>query len=178
MTLVELLVGIGILIGAGGALCMGMTQTTVYADYLRQFQVAVNAAQGKLEELAVTDFDTLLNGAQFQAARTAQGQCMGLGEDVNCNGVLDPGEDVANIGVLDEPIQGARLTVQIRPSPPTASPVNLLDIHIAACWQHRGRPIGEDVNCNGLVDAGEDNNPTNNWVDSPAMMSTRVARRN
>ena len=198
MTLVELLVGTALLVGGGGALVMGMHYGMIHSEYLTNFQVAMNAAQGKLEELASTDLDTLWNGAAYQNAKGATGMCMGLGEDRDCDGVLDtasPTEDVNGNGVLDEPLAGARLIIQIHATPiispddwcappptacaaPTTVPTNptLLDLHVAACWSTRGRNFGEDVNCNGQLNVGEDLD-ADTWADSPAMASTRVGVR-
>ena len=171
-TLMELMVGTALLVGGGGALLMGMQYAMLYTDYLTDFQRAMIAVQSRMEELSATPFDTLL------AERTAAGQCMGLDEDRNCNGVLDvaAGEDANGNGVLDEPIPGARLHVRIVEFPIGTPDPTLLTLHIAACWTSRGRVIGEDRNCNGVLDvaAGEDANG-NGWLDSPAMASTRVA---
>jgi hypothetical protein len=177
MTLVELVVGTAVLVGGGGAMLLGMHYAMVHSGYLNGFQIAMNAAQGKIEELSATPFDTLLTGAAFAAARTAAGQCMGLNEDRNCNGALDLGEDLNGNGSLDEPLPSARLTVRIQASPPGAIDPTLLDLYVAACWTAGGRDIGEDQNCNGTLDAGEDINPTNGWADSPVMVSTRIATR-
>ena len=188
ITMVELMVGTLLLVGGGGALLMGMQYAVAHSSYLNEFQIAMNAVQGKLEELSSTPFDTLLNDVSFADARRVPpaavlGQCMGMGEDRNCNGALDlaPVNEDTNPpnGVLDEPLalQGGRLSIQIRPVPPPGGGTpTLLDIHVAACWTSRGRPIGEDRNCNGVLDPGEDANG-NGWVDSPAMASTRIATR-
>jgi len=164
MTFVELLVGFGLLLAAGGALLTGMQVTSRDVEYLSQFQIALNAAQGELEMLSATSFDVLATGAAFASAR-AGGQCFGLGPDLNCN--QNP--------LLNAP----RLAIQIKDpnsggGVPSANST-LLDLHVAACWRHRGRPIGEDVNCNGRLDAGEDTNG-NSWIDSPVMVSIRIGR--
>jgi type II secretory pathway pseudopilin PulG len=179
MTIVELMIGTALLVGGGGALLMGMHYAVAHSDYLVDFQVAMNAAQARLEELAATDFTALTTDARYAAARTAAGQCTGLGEDWNCNGDLDPGEDLNGNGQLDEPLVNARLTVHIRDLDGSAPDGNstLLNIHAAACWSTRGRAMSEDLNCNGQLDAGEDTRVVNGLVDSPAMASTRVAIR-
>ena len=175
-TLVELLIGSALLVGGGGALLLGICSATIHATYLQGFQVSLNAAQGQLEQLMATPFDQLWANAQANP----NGQCRGMGEDVNCNGLLDGGEDADGDGVLDTPLPGGRLAMQIRQpvEDQARNPGNpmLLDVHVAACWTSRGRSIGEDKNCNGMLDAGEDANG-NGWIDSPVMMSTRVARR-
>ena len=174
MTLIELLIATALLVGGGGALLLGMHYTMAYSDYLTGLQVAMNAVQGKIEELSSKTFDELENGAEYAAARTATGQCIGIGEDRNCNGILNVGEDVNVNGVLDDPLRGGRFFVRIQPSPPAAVNPALLDVHVAACWTTRGRTVGEDRNCNGMLDAGEDVNG-NGVIDSPAMASTRIA---
>ena len=176
MTLAELLVSTALLVGGGGALLVGLHYSMLHADYLGNFQVAMNAVQGKLEELAATNFNTLWTGATFSAARTTAGQCMGLGEDVNCNGIQDAGEDVNGNGALDDPLPGGRLNVRIRPSIAGAASPTLLDIQVSACWTTHGRTIAEDQNCNGLLENGEDKNG-NSLLDSPAIAGIRVARK-
>lgn len=175
MTLVEVLIGTALLTGAGGALLLSMNMGIAHGDYLAQLQVATNAAQGQLERLTASEFDTLRTGVAFQAARTAAGQCMGIGEDTNCNSLLDAGEDVNGNGALDEPLPGGRFSIQIRYAD-TRNPLNpaLLDLYVSGCWLARGRRIGEDTNCNGVLEAGEDANG-NGVLDSPVMVSTRIA---
>ena len=176
MTLTEVLVSTALIVGGGGALLVGLHYSMLHADYLGNFQVAMNAVQGKLEELAATNFDMLWTGSTLSAARTAAGQCMGLGEDANCNGTLDAGEDVNGNGALDDPLPGGRLSVRIQPSIAGAVSPTLLDIQVSACWATHGRTIGEDQNCNGLLENGEDTNG-NGLLDAPAVASVRVARK-
>ncbi len=55
---------------------------------------------------------------------------------------------------------------------------NLIDIRVVICWrQGRNRIIGEDINLNGNLDPGEDVNPTNGRLDSPAQIVTLMAER-
>ena len=178
-TLVETLLGVALLIGGASAFLIGLNGTMVHSEYLSQYQVALNAAQGQLEALAATRLDLLSTGGNFGPAR-ANGQGVGIGEDLNCNGVLDGGEDVNGNGRLDSPLPGGCLAIQIKNidgSVPAADST-VLDLHVAACWRFRGRTIGEDQNCNGQLDpgSGEDLNG-NGWLDSPVMVSTRVAKR-
>lgn len=180
MTLVEVLISVLLLMGAGSALLLGMQHASIHADYLSQFQVAMNAAQGELERLMATSFDSLWTGAEFADARRTDapmGQCVGIGEDANCNGQLDAGEDLDGDNALDAPLPGGRLTIQIKQADPR-NPLNpaLLDLHVAACWTAKGRRIGEDQDCDGELDVGEDAKG-NGWLDSPVMVSTRIARR-
>jgi hypothetical protein len=176
MTLIELMVGTALLLGGGSALVMGMHYAMAHSDYLNDFQIAMNASQGRLEELAALPLDTLWNDPMYTAARTAAGQCMGLGEDDNCNGALDVGEDMDGDAALDEPLPGARLNVRIRNTFGAANPT-IVDIHVAACWRSGGRRLGEDTDCDGVLDtlpSAEDVNASG-FMDSPAMASTRVA---
>lgn len=172
LTLTELMIGTALLIGGGGTLLAGMHYATIHAEYLSQHQVAMNAAQGLLERLAATDFETL-TGPPYAAARAGIQRCFLW--DFDCNGAVDAGE-VLNTNLLP----GGALDVQIRQPADDAlrhpSTPALLSLHVAACWQSRGRPVGEDRNCNGILEAGEDANG-NTWVDSPAMVATRVGRR-
>ena len=173
MTLVELVVGTALLVGGGGALLMGMQYAMIHANYLNDFQLAMDAVQSRLEELSATSFNTLLTDPTFAAAQTPAGQCMGLNEDRLCTGQL-AGQDLNGNNVLDEPIPGARLNIRIAPFPPGTTDPTLLTLYVSACWSSRGRAIGQDLNCTGVLDAGEDLNG-NGWLDSPAMASTRLA---
>jgi hypothetical protein len=223
-TLLEVLLGVGLLLGGVAVLLFGMHFAMVHSEYLAQMQIARSAAQGLLERLSATPFATLAVDPQFTEARVVgQGQPCFL-EDLNCNriidllvdvdgdGVLDPGdgdsdEDVNDNGRLDsdrlfgqQPFQelngvvgpntgdrfGAALVVQIRdPRVTQGVPIGfeLLDVHIAACWSHRGRAMSEDIDCDGVLD--EDNSRDlsntedpnqNGWVDSPVMVSTRIGK--
>lgn len=183
LTLVELLIGTALLVGGGGALIVGMRYAMLHTEHISRHQLAMNAAQGLLERLSATDFTVLL-GPQYAAAFGADQPCPPGSQlcplwDLNCNGLLEAGE------VVSDPLNGGALVLQIcQPAGDAAShPGNpqLLDIHVAACWQSNGHPIGEDRNCNGVLDPGEDGstaiNPTpNGWVDSPVMVSTEVGR--
>ena len=187
-TLVEVLVGTAVLVGGGGALLAGMNAAIIHTTYLNQMQTAMYAAEGKLAELSTVDFETLATGVAYVNARRPSppnpmvlptGLCAGLGEDLNCNGILEfapTNEDVDGDNVLNEPSFGGRLTIQIQPADP-AHPLqpNLLNLHVAACWRSSGRVIGEDKNLNGRLDAGEDANGSG-WMDSPVMISTLIAR--
>lgn len=73
-------------------------------------------------------------------------------------------------------LSDGRLAIRIRPSTP-GNPLgsDFLDVVVSACWRDGRRMIGEDRNCNGAMDPNEDLN-LNGWLDSPAMVSTRMAR--
>ncbi len=187
MTLMEVLVSTGLLVGGGGALLVGMCHGFMSIDSLSNQQMALQAAQGKLEELAATDFDTLATGPQFEKARNAGGMKACAGEDANCNGELDIDEeiDVNGDGRADRLWPNGQLNIRIKPvptldKPPTedfSDPDIMLDVSVAASWTEGRRCVGgEDANCNGQLEFGEDKNH-NGWLDTPVMVSTRVARK-
>ncbi len=187
MTLVEVLISTGLLVGGGGAILAGMYQGLIFVDYMNDQQVAMNAVQGKLEELSALSFTEL--GTQYAAAYTPAGMRVCAGEDANCNGVLDNGEvDVNRNGRADRLMSGVNgspagtLHIRISTTKGEAKEdATLLDVHVAASWVTRGRCIGgEDRNCNSLLDTSptnEDRN-ANGWLDAPVMASTRLAIKN
>lgn len=194
LSLVEVLISTGLLVGGGGALLVGMSQSAILADYLVEQQVAWNAAQAKLADLITADdatgtgfwgFDALATGPRFIAARSSAGQVACIGEDLNCSGTVDrgDGEVDSNGNGLADVMPNGRLCLQIRPvtrqdgTTELFASATMLDLHVAASWRSRGRCIGgEDRNCNGQMDPGEDTNG-NGWLDTPVMLSTRVARK-
>lgn len=154
--MVELLVGIVLFAAATTTFLWGMQQGMVHASYLSEFQVALHAAQGRLEQLAATDFDTLLSGAGFVAA---------------------------NAGVQQEVLAGLPagiLAIQIR-NADALNPGNpaLLDLHVAVCWTfHSTMLIGENDGAANCMETSGAAYPNPGWeVNSPAMVSMRVARR-
>ena len=151
----EVLIGTALLVGGGGAMLMGMHYSVIHADYLSDAQVAIHAAQGELERLSSESFDLLLLGAMYANARRP----------------CPPGPCGQLVALNNPEIPGGNLGIQIKPVLGSAT---LLDLHAAACWTSRGRRMGEDQDCDGVLDVGEDAN-NNGWIDSPAMVSTRVA---
>ena len=161
-TLVETLLGVFLLLGAGGALLVGMQQAMMSADYLRQLHAVVNAAQGRLEQLTATPFETLATGAEFASAWTV-------------------GRSEALTGLPE--ITDGRLSIQIR-QPVDDDQLNnpgnpaVVTLHVAACWRFRGRLIaGDDKNCNGVLDADEAASGVDGLITSPVMLSTRMTKR-
>jgi len=155
MTLVEILIGATLLVGGGGALLFGMHYAMMHASFLRQEQVAMNAAQSQLEQLAAADFDALTADAGYCA-----GTCANTRRPVlTLNGIT------------------GQLAIQIRPVPLTDTTPDIVDIHVAACWNQRGRAIGEANGATTCADGAADG-AANWWVDSPVMVSIRVAKRN
>ncbi len=143
MTILETLLGGALLVIGGAALLLSLNAAALHTEYLSQQQIALNAAQGLLEEWMARPTSALRTAPAWQPFPLTQ---------------LPP---QAN----------GQLVLQIRPVPDGSDPATaaLFDLHVAACWQHRGRIIGE-AGCQDGPDA-------NWWVDSPVMVSTRVAQR-
>ncbi|MBI4340973.1 MAG: hypothetical protein HY598_01680 [Candidatus Omnitrophica bacterium] len=143
MSIVEMLLGATLLLVGGAALLLSLNAATLHAEYLSQQQIALNAAQGLLEEWMARPTSALRTAPPWQPFPLAQ-------LPLQANG---------------------QLVLQIRPVPDGSDPATatLFDLHVAACWQHRERVIGE-ADCQDGPDA-------NWWVDSPVMVSTRVAQR-
>lgn len=156
MTLVEVVVSTAVLVTGGGALLLGMHSTLAHSDYLNHAQIAIQAAQGELERLTSETFSRLATKGAYNGARQ--------------NGQAVP--------INNPELPGGTLGVQIKtfPAGTPFDTATLLDLSVAACWTSRGRQIGEDQDCDGVLDPGEDAN-ANGWLDSPAMVSTRVARK-
>ncbi len=55
-------------------------------------------------------------------------------------------------------------------------PLFITRVKIVVCWKNRNRVIGEDLNFNGVLDAGEDANG-NGELDSPVMIEAAVIDR-
>jgi hypothetical protein len=153
VTLLEIAIGLMVLFVGGTVLVAGVRSTVSHIGHLGEKQIAIYAAQGQLEQLSATAMDTLWTGAAFAGARG--------------NGQFAP------IADLPAAVNGG-LGIQIR-SADTIDPPDLIDIHVAACWNSQGHQIGEDQNCNGQLDAGEDTNG-DGWISSAVMVSTRKAR--
>ena len=147
------------MLGAGGgALLLGMHYTMAHSDYLNHAQIALQAAQGELERLTSENFSTLAGG-----------------------GYADAQGNGRRVDIINAELPGGALGVQIKTFPAGTDflQATMLDLSVAACWTSRGRRIVEDQslpNCNGVLDPGEDAN-ANGWLDSPAMVSTRVAKK-
>ena len=162
-TLVETLVAIVILLTASSAALIGIHYAMIHAQYMKQAQVALNTAQGRLEQLSAMSVDLLLQDpslAQAQASRQLETPAAG-----------SPFAAVPN----------ARLAVQVRTIPPGAiPPINIVDVHVAACWTNGRRTIGEGgtAAANGPPLCQDTSGDPTTWaVDSPIMVSTRVARK-
>ena len=214
-TFIELLCAVMLLTAGSAALLTGMREAMALTDHLARMQIVMYAVQGELEELQSQPFALLADPADPTFARARAGwQC--AGEDTNCNGVLDVGEDLNGNQIIDSPLclgedspptgncngvldagEDGNANGLLDPAPVLpalvmfhiapadlrnpASPA-LVDITVSACWGQRGRRFSEDVNCNGQLDVdpatgiSEDLN-ADGIINSPAMVSTRIAKR-
>ena len=161
MTMVELMISVGLIAAGGGALLFGVQASSAQRNYLNQFQMALNEAQGAMDEMAATSFDTLCAGGQFLGAYPNQGGQQDISASLSA----------ATTNPLTG-LTGVVMVRQIKPFPFAASCTNqtTLDLSVAVCWNARGRTIGENQNGRLCVDANADG-----WVTSPAMVSTRVS---
>ena len=179
MTLIELLISALLLAIGAAALLFGNHYAVIHADYLRQAQIAMNAAQGRLDQLSSLSFNTLWEngsaGGTFGQARTTRMRIAADRYDLNGDG--------DNVDTVD-----GWLAVQIRPVPlqnplgtPNPNP-SVLDLHVAACWISRGRVIGEGGAVGAIPQCldtvADDAVPgVPSWVvNSPVMVSTRIAQ--
>ena len=71
-------------------------------------------------------------------------------------------------------VASSRGIVYVDPNPDPNS--ELLSVVISVCWRQGNKVIGEDLNLNGVLDAGEDING-NGRIDSTVELVTQVANR-
>ena len=146
-TLIELMLAVSIL-----AICLCgilLTYINMYmmSDLSRDFTLVNSAIQAKMEEAKKTSYDNLsaLNGATF-----------------DINGFIS-GNAKARIEVSDVTIRAAPAEI-------------LKKVKITSCFfKSRLRVVGEDLNCNGALDSGEDQNGNGN-LDRPVELITLMAR--
>lgn len=108
----------------------------------------MNAVQGRLEQQVARSFDQLLTDPALNGVRYLP--------------LTIPGDPNAQLAIQIRQIQNGDQDV--------------LDLHVAACWMFRGRTMGEANGAMPCADSPADGN-ANWWINSPAMASTRVARR-
>ncbi len=145
-TLVEVMIAAAIL-----AFCIcGLLATYVnmffLTDLSRDFTLATNAVQAKMEEIKKKDFSQITNSLTGPFDLTSYGF---------------PSSKSKGRVVVDENFDGY--------------PGELTRVRIVACFDSRGRVIGEDKNLNGLLDPGEDSN-NNGVLDSPVELVTLIAK--
>lgn len=169
-TLLEAIFSVLLIVGGGGALLLAISSALTHNEYLSQAQIAVNEAQGLLEELAAVNFDVLWTRP---TVTLADGTVINL---TNARADRDLIPFTGPILPSGQPtMPNGQLAVQIRPVPITTPPADptaaLLDLHVAVCWTNRGRTIGEQNGATACQDSGADAD----WaVDSPVMVSRRL----
>lgn len=167
MLLVEILLATALFVGGAGALLFGVHYAMSHAEYLRQAQIATNAAQGALEQLMAADVDAGLRTHPGYDGTAPYDQTDTQPLDRDGNAIPD--------------IPNGRISIQIRPVPLNPDPPtipNLLDLHVAVCWTHRGRTIGEGgADAAGAPNCRDDAIDPDLDVESPVMVTTRVARK-
>lgn len=149
-TLVEVLLAASILVFCLCGLLLTYANMFILTDLSRDFTLANNAIQAKIEEIKKTNFDSLsLGESSFNLT------------DYGFPPSSQPGEITSKGNI-------------------TISSTNYSDlkrVRIIACFKSRGRIIGEDSNLNGQLDtaAGEDTNG-NDRLDSPVEVVTLIAK--
>lgn len=148
-TLVEILVSVAILAFFLCGLLATYLNMFFLSDLTRDFTLATNVVQAKIEEAKKKDFDSL---SSFNEAFDSRGFSE---SDASYEATLKKGIvkiEINSTGYSD--LKMARIT---------------------ACFQSRGRIIGEDKNLNGSLDSAEDINH-NNRLDSPSELVALIAR--
>jgi len=157
-TLMEIILAMALLVMGALVVLFGMHVAMVNARYVQQVQVAMEAAQGQLSQLAATPLATLCpNPCPVNPINPPISRAVPL-----------------NLPVLP----GGMLAIQISRSAQDPTPLNqipsLVELHVAACWTIPQGWQGEDRNCNGVLDGAEVDTNNNGWIDSVVMVSTRV----
>lgn len=148
-TMVELVIVIGIMSVSIVGLLSLFLYTSVQGEMSGNKTLAVKTAQSKVEEIRNHTYSLI-------AADYALGGTPGNTFDIS--GVT--GKGVVYIDSTNAPCSA-----------------ELLCIEIDVSWQNKyGRMIGEDINYNGVPDAGEDVN-VNNRLDSPVKIVSMITRR-
>lgn len=145
-TLIEVLVAAAILVFCLCGLLATYVNMFFLQDLARDFTLATNAVQAKMEEVKRTDF------TQLTQAKTGPFNLTDYGLPITeSKGRLEVEE---NFGGYTS---------------------NLTRVRLIASFKSRGRIIGEDSNLNGILNSGEDTN-TNGRLDSPVELVTLIAK--
>ncbi len=113
----------------------------------KNVSIATSAAQGLIEEIRSTPFPKIA----LTRAQDAQG--------------------FKNLTFTVNGIPSSSGIVYVDDTDP-----ELLLVTISVCWRQGNRIVGEDINLNGALDAGEDTNG-NNMIDSTVELVTQVVNR-
>ena len=145
---------------AGGALMVGLVGLAstfgsglALNDGARHLTLAMAAAQQELEAIKTLSFaDVADRDGAF----------------------VVPGLDPQNVSTFVEVVQDstdARDVARI-------TSADLAQVTVTVCWRQRmGRVIGEDANLDGVFDADTEDANGNGRLDSPAQLTTLIARR-
>ncbi len=145
-TLVEVLLSLAIIAVTLSGLLLTYVNVFVLADMVRDSALASNAVAARMEEIKNMDFDTVPTSAgPFNL--TSYGFPSAL---------LSKGR--------------VEVTTSFSGYPNTLTKVRIIGTYVT----RYNRTIGEDVNFNGVFDAGEDNNG-NGRLDSPVEVVTLIA---
>ncbi len=164
LTLVEVLIGAVILLVTMLAIAAALSQHLRLVEINRERTMALNAAQGLLEAELNRDF------AQLISPPASGGYGVVDGGTVSQPLPLAAGSFLPNLPFTAK----GQVRVQDVDGQPNA--VRVVEVRVVVCWRSQGRVIGEDVNLNGVLDAGEDQGTANGLIDSPAVVATRLAR--
>jgi len=158
-TLTEVLVAVAILAFSLCGILLTYINMFIWSDLSRDFTLATNAVQAKMEEVEKAGFSCLdtshCNGCNCPSLTSCPSFRDGCTFDItgfagsNAKGVI-------SVAATDYP--------------------DLMRVRIVASFKSRNRVIGEDNNLNGVLDAGEDISPANTRLDSPIEMVTLVSR--
>jgi type II secretory pathway pseudopilin PulG len=150
------------------------TRALALARQTGSFTIANFSAEREMELICANSYDTIRatytnNGALLETTFDPSG------EDDNLNGMLDAGEDANGNGALDSPFEGSGTIYAQETETSAASAV--MRIKVVVCYMQDMRMIGEDVNFNGRLEAGENTiDATNAELDSPCQFETVVAQ--
>ena len=145
-TLIEVLFSAAILAFCICGLLATYVNMFLLSDVARDTTLATNAVQAKMEELKREDFTQVVNSGSGPFNLTDYGF-----PSPNSKGRIDIQENFG--GYAGE----------------------LTRVRISASFRSRDRLIGEDLNLNGVLDAGEDANG-NNVLDSPVEVVTLITK--
>ena len=146
-TLVELMIVVGILSVVIPGLLKLFIDTSQLSAMAGNKTLAISEAQNKIEEIRNLAFDNVMT-----TYGAASGTPFNLTQ-INGKGIVYAKNTTA------------------------PSNADLLLVEVMICWQDKyGRKVGEDVNLNGILDAGEDLDGDNK-ISSLAKLTTRIARR-
>jgi len=154
-TVIELMVTVSILV----VVLIGLIQLFIYcsrlSDIASKMTMAMSEAQSKIEQIKRHDYDNVVT--DYSSGGTP-GNTFDLAQ-LTGKGVIYL-EDQDDVGSEDGDDEG-----------------DLIEIKVVVCWQdEQGHIIGEDLNLNGVLDAGEDTNG-NGELDSTTTTRSMISKR-